>query len=139
MAISAIHFLHDRIVGDLLTHQNAADLTPQTLAQEQRKHCKCRNSNLRRLQCLRVNTLLQGVWRDAYVGHAWIHMHRAECLWFDGLRHGFSKVECEGFGRRKLQDEVYGASSWRLPATLTRRKSESSVKVRAVQKLSSFV
>jgi len=28
MAISAIHFLHDRIVGDLLTHQNAADLTP---------------------------------------------------------------------------------------------------------------
>ena len=28
MAISAIDFLHDRIVGDLLTHQNAADLTP---------------------------------------------------------------------------------------------------------------
>ena len=40
--------------------------SPQTLAQEQRKHCKCRNSNLRRLQCLRVNTLRQGVWRDAY-------------------------------------------------------------------------
>src|SRR5260221_3723286 len=28
MAIAASHLLHDRIVVDLLTHQNAADLTP---------------------------------------------------------------------------------------------------------------
>jgi hypothetical protein len=96
MAISAIHFLRDRIVGDLLTHQNAADLTPprspQTLAREQRKHCKCRNSNLRRLQCLRVNTLLQGAWRDAYKAlallkkifptawqHIYFHSHYTFC------------------------------------------------------------
>ena len=84
MAISAIHFLHDRIVGDLLTHQNAADLTPprspQTLAQEQRKHCKCRNSNLRPLQFLRVNRSLQGPWRDAYGIHVMTEFEFAAAL-----------------------------------------------------------
>src|SRR5580704_6159139 len=33
---------------------------------EQPKHCKRRNSNLRPLQFLPVNRLLQGTWRDAY-------------------------------------------------------------------------
>ena len=35
------------------------------LGLEQPKHCKCRNSNLRPFEFLRVNRLLQGVWRDA--------------------------------------------------------------------------
>ena len=39
---------------------------PEALHLEQRKHRKCRNSNLRRLQLLRVNRSLPGPWRDAY-------------------------------------------------------------------------
>jgi HxlR-like helix-turn-helix protein len=43
-----------------------AHVVSKTDTFERRKHCKCRNSNLRPLQFLRVNRSLEGAWRDAY-------------------------------------------------------------------------
>jgi hypothetical protein len=61
----------------------------QTRSLEQRRYCKCRNSNLRPFQFLRVNRFLQGASRDAYGRFA---KGFGTACWFNPYRLGFQSA-----------------------------------------------